>query len=103
MVSPLSEPARSAGKALAGWPLGPFVLLVLFLALAKEARELGGERVARREVVRSLEHVDAPLELLDVLRRLGVGGNRFAHLLAVLLGRLLELGEIDVGLNQLAE
>ena len=43
-----------------------------------------------------LQHVDALLELLDVRRGLGVGRDRLAHLLAVLVRRLLELVQVDV-------
>ena len=77
--------------------------LVLLLALAQVARQLGGERLAGRQIFGRLEHVDAPLELLDVRRRLRVGRDRLAHLLAVLLRRLLELVEVDVDAQQLAE
>ena len=70
---------------------------VLFLvALAEEARQLGGEALAGRELFGRFHHVDAALELLDVRGRLGVGRDRLAHLLAVLLRRLLELGDVDV-------
>ena len=54
------------------------------LALAQEARQLGRERVARRDVLRLvLELVGAALELLDVGGRLLVGRDRLAHLLDV--------------------
>ena len=53
------------------------------LALAEEARQLGGERVARRQLALVLELVGAALELLDVGGRVLVGGDRLAHLLDV--------------------
>src|SRR5690348_4363803 len=83
-------------------PAGALVVAVL-LALAEEARELGRERVARGELFFRLHQVDAPLELLDVRRRLRVGRDGLRHLLVVLVGGLLELLEIDLGAEQLAE
>ena len=75
----------------------PGVVAVLGVALAQEARQLGGERVARRQVLVLLEVelVGAALELRDVGRRLLVGGDRLGHLLGVGLLRLGELGRVD--------
>ena len=60
---------------------------VAALALAQELRQLGRERLARGQVVLVLEQlvdrVGAPLELLDVRLRLGVGGDGLADLLGV--------------------
>jgi hypothetical protein len=78
-------------------------LLFLLVALAQEARQLGRERVARRQILFLAEQIDAAFELLDVRGGVGVGRDRFAHLLAVLVGRRLEVLGVDVELHQLAE
>ena len=70
------------------------VAALLAVALAQEARQLGGERVAGGKLLlldELLDRVRAPLELLDVRRGLGIGRDRLAHLLGV---RLLGLGEL---------
>src|SRR3954471_4055271 len=74
---------------------------VAALALAEEARELGGDRLAGDVLSRDL--VGALLELLDVCRGLLVGGHRLAHLLRVLVGGGLELARVDRGAEQRAE
>ena len=81
------------------------VVAVLGVALAQEARELGGERVAGREVLVLLEVelVGAPLELGDVGRGLLVGRDRLGHLLGVRLLRLRELRRVDLDPEQLPE
>src|SRR5205823_169538 len=80
------------------------VVPVFFVALAQEARQLGGEGIARRKLAfLLLERVDAPLELLDVGRRLLVRGDRLADLLLVALRRLLELLDVDLEADQAAE
>src|SRR5437667_9721040 len=80
------------------------VVPVFFVALAQEARQLGSEGIARRKLAfLLLERVDAPLELLDVGRRLLVRGDRLADLLLVALRRLLELLDVDLEADQAAE
>ena len=72
--SPWPRRARSADYDCRG-PLlaarGVFVVRAV-LALAQEARQLGGERIAGRDVRLGGELVDAALELLDVRRGLAV-------------------------------
>src|SRR5205085_4270554 len=89
--------------ALGGRTFGsPAVLLLL--ALPQEARQLGGERLAGGDLALVVDElVDALLELGNVCGRVGVGGDGLADLLAVLLGRLLELLHVDVDVEQLAE
>src|SRR5919199_5182472 len=85
--------------SLRAWPLAAVVLL----ALAQVARQLGGDRVARGDVELDPELVASLLELLDVGLRLRVGGDGLAHLLAVRLRRLLQLGRVDRRPEQLAQ
>ena len=71
---------------------------VAALAVAQEPRQLGGERLAGRQVGlvdQLVDRVRPPLELLDVRRRLGVRGDGLGDLLGVDLLRLLELGQVD--------
>ena len=97
----LSSTTRCGSRRRSRRPgLGPAVVL---LALAQVARELGGERVAGRKVLLLLDLLGALLELLDVRRGLGVGGDGLAHLLGVRLARLFELVRVDLRLEQLAE
>src|SRR5919206_1710348 len=56
----------------------PFGTAAVLFALPKEARQLGGDRVARGDVELRAELVDALLELLDVGGRVGVGGDGLA-------------------------
>src|SRR5213082_2267693 len=52
------------------------VLAVAALALAQVARQLGGDRVARRQILELVaERLGPALQLLDVRLRLGVGGH----------------------------
>src|SRR4051812_11403457 len=74
---------------------------VAALALAEEARELGGDRLAGDVVSRDL--VGALLELLDIRRGLLVGGDGLAHLLRVLVRGGLELARVDRGAEQRAK
>ncbi len=95
--------ARSERLAQTAGPSGPSPLSSSSSRSRRKRVSSAASGVARGQVVRGLEHVDAPLELLDVGGRLGVGGDGLAHLLAVLVGRLLELGDVDVDAQQLAE
>src|SRR2546425_11574134 len=70
------------------------------LALAQVARELGGEGIARRQLEVLLDRVRPVLELLDVRGGLFVAGNRLADLLLVRLSGLVELGRVDLGVEQ---
>ena len=104
---PSRDATDEAGQPAAG-PLLPVAGgLVAVLAVAQEARQLGRERLARRQVGLVLDHlvdrVGPPLELLDVRGRLGIRGDRLADLLGVDLLRLLELAELDRDAEQLAE
>src|SRR4051812_29196367 len=76
-------------------------VVVAVLAVAQEARELGGDRIARRQVGLLRDLVGTTLELGDVGRRLLVGGHRFAPLLLVGVRSLVKLGGIDIRLEQL--
>src|SRR5712691_1368662 len=85
---------KSVGRLLSGRALGPAVAT---LPLLQVAAELGGDRVARGNVGLRLELVDAPLELLDVRRGLGIGGDGLTDLRAVGLRGRVELRRDDRG------
>ena len=89
-----ATPSRSARRRqlLAA---GDVVVAVLALAVAQELRELGRERVSRRQVRLLGERVGALLELLDVRRGVRIGRDRLRDLLRVVLGRLGQLGRVD--------
>src|SRR5262249_3245810 len=79
-------------------------VLTVLLALAEKAGQLGGEALTGRKLLlRRLHQVDAALELLDVRGRLAVGGDGLGDLLDVFLRRLLELGEVHLRPDELAE
>ena len=82
--------------ACCGW------LAVLAVPLAQEARELGGQRLARRDVL-LVELVRPPLEILDIGLRVRVGGDRPGHLLGVALGGLTQLLDVDLDPEDVAE
>src|SRR6266545_262397 len=71
------------------------------LAIAEEARQLGGERLAREVLLREI--VASLLELLDVCRSLRIGRHGLAHLLGVRLRCFLQLGRVDRGAEERAE
>ena len=84
---PVRAAEESPPRTRTAGPVGAFV------ARRPALRARGGSASARQRGVSpdgrsssALEHVDAPLELLDVRGGLGVGRHRLAHLLAVLLG-----------------
>src|SRR5215208_4085664 len=75
--------------------------VVVLLALAQKAGQLGGQRLARGDVQLVVcRRIDAALELLDVGRRVRVGSDRLAHLLRVLLARLVELRRVELHAEQ---
>src|SRR4051794_33146794 len=86
-----SRSARS-GAVVAGDGTVPVVLL---LALAEEARELGREGIARRQVALVRQLVGPALELLDVGGGVLVGRHCLAHLLDIRLALHLELARVD--------
>src|SRR5439155_1046897 len=71
--------------------------------IAQEPRQLGGDRVARGQVRLGLERVDLLLERLDIRLRVRVRGDRLGHLLDVFPACVRELGEVDLGPEQLRE
>ena len=82
---PEATPGRAPRSRLG--LLGRRVVLPPVVALAQEPRQLGGERVARRQLAalgEGLDRVGALLELLDVGLRLRVGGDGLADLRRVL-------------------
>ncbi len=71
---------------------------VVGLAVAQEARQLGGERLARRQIgllAQLVDRVGPAFELFDVGGRLRVRRDRLGDLLRVDLFCLLELGQVD--------
>ena len=79
---------------------------VAALAVAQELRQLGGKRLPCGEIVlveQLVDRVGPPLELLDVRGRLGIRGDGFGDLLRVDLLCLLELREVELDPEELAE
>ena len=71
--------------------------------LPEEAGQLRGERLAGGEFVLLLEPVCPPLELADVGLGLLVRSDGLAYLSLVDLARALELGEVELRAEELAE
>ena len=102
---PRSASSRPRPKASARYGCG-LVPGAVVLALAEEAGQLGGERLARRQLAfldQLVDRVGAALELLDVRGGLGVAGDRVRHLLGVFLLRVRELGDVDRGTDEISE
>src|SRR5438445_101918 len=97
------ENAAKLVKAAPELPLPVGAAVLLLVPFAEEARQLGREALAGRKLLGGFHQIDAALELLDVGGRLGIGRNRFGHLLGVLLRGLLELGDVDLGADELAQ
>ena len=73
--------------------------LVASFAVAQEPRQLGGERLAARQLAalgERLDRVGAMLELLDVRLRVRVGGDCLAHLVRVLALSHVEVARVDL-------